>query len=183
MTSMHTFAIHAEDRAGILNRVVSLFRRRGFDLHSLAVGPSETAGVVRMTVMVQTDSGGAARLRAQLYKLVHVIRVEDITRRASIARDLALIKVSADHESRYSLMQLVQVFDARVVDVAADSLVVEMTAPASRIDDLLEVLRPYGVMEVARTGGIAMTRGVAAELAVPGAVLEREVEAGVSYSV
>jgi acetolactate synthase-1/3 small subunit len=183
MTSMHTFAIYVEDRPGVLNRVASLFRRRGFNIHSLAVGHSETAGVSRMTTVVQTDAGGALRIRAHLNKLVHVVRVEDITHRSSIVRDLALIKVTADHASRSSLMQLAQVFGARVVDVAADSLVLEMTASASRIDALLEVLRPYGVVEMARTGRIAMTRGAAAELSVPNPAFEREAEAGVSYSV
>lgn len=184
MISMHTFAIYVEDRPGVLNRVASLFRRRGFNIHSLSVGHSETAGVSRMTTVVETDSGGALRIRAHLYKLVHVLRVEDITHRASIVRDLALIKVRADHANRSSLMQLAQVFDARVVDVASDSLVLEVTASASRIDALLEVLQPYGVLEMARTGRIAMTRGAGAELASSsGPAFEREAEAGISYSV
>jgi acetolactate synthase-1/3 small subunit len=176
-------AIYVEDRPGVLNRVASLFRRRGFNIHSLAVGHSETPGVSRMTAVVLTDAGGAQRIRAHLHKLVHVVRVEDITDRASVVRDLALIKVSADHATRSSLMQLAQVFDARVVDVAADSLVLEMTASSSRVDALLEVLRPYGVMEMARTGRIAMTRGAAAEPGTTGPAMEREAEAGVSYSV
>ena len=183
MTAMHTFAIYVEDRPGVLNRIASLFRRRGFNIHSLSVGHSETPGVSRMTTVVQTDAGGALRIRAHLYKLVHVIRVEDITHRPSLVRDLALIKVSADHGGRSSLMQLAHVFDARVVDVAADSLVLEMTASPARIDALLEVLRPYGVLEMARTGRIAMTRGASVELAEPAAAFEREAEAGVSYSV
>lgn len=183
MSRMHTFAIYVEDRPGVLNRIASLFRRRGFNIHSLAVGHSETPGVSRMTTVVQTDEGGALRIQAHLYKLVHVIRVEDITNRASLVRDLALIKVGADHDTRSSLMQLAQVFDARVVDVAADALVLEMTASPSRIDALLDVLRPYGVMEMARTGRIAMTRGAAADLTVSASAFEREVEAGVSYSV
>jgi len=183
MTSMHTFAIYVEDRPGVLNRVASLFRRRNFNIHSLAVGHSETPGVSRMTTVVQTDAGGALRIRAHLYKLVHVLRVEDITNRSSLVRDLALIKVSADHANRSSLMQLAQVFEARVVDVATDSLVLEMTASPSRIDALLEVLRPYGVIEMARTGRIAMTRGTTSDPATAGTALERELEAGVSYSV
>lgn len=183
MTTMHTFAIYVEDKPGVLNRVASLFRRRGFNIDSLSVGHSETPGVSRMTAVARTDEGGALRIRAHLYKVVHVIRVEDITHRSSIMRELALIKVNADHGNRASLMQLAQVFDARVVDVATDSLVLEVTATASRIDALLEVLRPYGVIEMARTGRIAMTRGVAAEITVPGAALDRAEEAGVSYSV
>ena len=180
---MHTFAIYVEDRPGVLNRVASLFRRRGFNIDSLAVGHSETPGVSRMTAVVETDEGGAARIRAHLYKLVHVVRVEDITHRSSVVRDLALIKVTADHGTRSSLMQLAQVFEARVVDVAADSLVLEMTASPPRIDALLEVLRPYGVIEMGRTGRLAMTRGAIAEARGAGAAAVREAETGVSYSV
>src|SRR5215210_6151251 len=121
MTTMHTFAIYVEDRPGVLNRVASLFRRRGFNIHSLAVGHSENPGISRMTAVAQTDAGGALRIIAHLYKLVHVLSVEDITNRSSLVRDLALIKVSADHFNRASLLQLTQVFEARVVDVAADS--------------------------------------------------------------
>lgn len=184
MNTLHTFAIYVQDRPGVLNRVASLFRRRGFNIHSLAVGDSETPGVSRMTMVVETDAGGALRVRAHLYKLVQVLRVEDITHRSSLMRELALIKVNADHGNRSSLMQLAQVFDARVLDVAADSLVLEMTASPSRIDSLLEVLRPYGVIEMARTGRIAMTRGAAAaELVATAAIFEREADAGVSYSV
>ena len=119
--TMHTFAVYVEDRPGVLNRVASLFRRRGFNIISLAVGHSETPGVSRMTVVVQTDAGGAQRIEAHLYKLIHVIRVEDITNRPAVVRDLALIKVSADREHRPSLMQLAEVFGARVVDVAPES--------------------------------------------------------------
>ena len=181
--TLHTFAIYVEDCPGVLNRVASLFRRRGFNIHSLAVGHSETPGVSRMTAVVQTDPGGARRVRAHLHKLVHVVRVDDITDRSSVVRDLALIKVTADHASRSSLMQLAQVFGARVVDVASDSLVLEMTASASRIDALLEVLRPYGVIEMARTGRIAMTRGADSEPGVTGPALDRDADANVSYSV
>lgn len=183
MTSMHTFAIYVEDQPGVLNRVASLFRRRGVNIHSLAVGPSETPGVSRMTTVVRADTGGALRIRAHLQKLVPVLRVEDITQRSSLARELALIKVTADHASRSPLMQLAQVFAARVVDVAPDSVVLEMTASPSRIDALLEVLRPHGVVELARTGQIAMTRGTVLDPAVQGAAFERETEAGISYSV
>lgn len=183
MTRMYTFSIYVEDRPGVLDRVASLFRRRAFNIHSLAVGPSETAGVSRMTIVLQTDAGGALRIQAHLYKVVHVLRVEDITSRSSLVRELALIKVTAGHTSRSSLMQVAQALDARVVDVAADSLVLEMTASPARIDALLEVLRPYGVVEMARTGRIAMVRGAAGELEAAPPPLERETEAGVSYSV
>jgi acetolactate synthase-1/3 small subunit len=160
---LHTLAVYVEDQPGVLNRVSSLFRRRGFNIHSLSVGTSETAGISRMTVVVRTDDGGVARLRAHLDKLVPVVRVEDLTERAAVVRDLALIKVSASHESRAAVMQLADVFDGRVVDVAPTSVVVEICASEAKVDGLLEVLRPYGVLEMVRTGRVAMDRGSAVE--------------------
>jgi acetolactate synthase-1/3 small subunit len=183
--TMHTFTVYVEDRPGVLNRVASLFRRRNFNIISLAVGHSETPGVSRMTVVVQTDAGGAQRIEAHLYKLIHVIRVEDITNRPAVIRDLALIKVSADREHRPSLMQLAEVFGARVVDVAPESIVIEMAGSEAKIDGLLDVLRPYGVLEMVRTGRVAMARGIgnsAAPGGGPAAALP-ETETGVSYSV
>jgi len=171
--TMHTFTVYVEDRPGVLNRVASLFRRRGFNIISLAVGHSETPGVSRMTVVVQTDAGGAQRIEAHLYKLIHVIR------------DLALIKVSADREHRPSLMQLAEVFGARVVDVGPESIVIEMAGSEAKIDGLLDVLRPYGVLEMVRTGRVAMARGIGngpASAGGPAAAIP-EAEAGVSYSV
>jgi acetolactate synthase-1/3 small subunit len=183
--TMHTFTVYVEDRPGVLNRVASLFRRRNFNIVSLAVGHSETPGVSRMTVVVQTDAGGAQRIEAHLYKLINVIRVEDITNRPAVIRDLALIKVSADREHRPSLMQLAEVFGARVVDVAPESIVIEMVGSEAKIDGLLDVLRPYGVLEMVRTGRVAMARGVgngSPSAGGPAAALP-EAEAGVSYSV
>jgi acetolactate synthase I/III small subunit len=183
--TMHTFTVYVEDRPGVLNRVASLFRRRGFNITSLAVGHSETPGVSRMTIVVQTDGGGAQRIEAHLYKLIHVIRVEDITERPAVIRDLALIKVSADREHRPSLMQLAEVFGARVVDVSPQSIVIEMAGSEAKIDGLLDVLRPYGVLEMVRTGRVAMSRGVGNRrpgAAGPAAAIP-DAETGVSYSV
>jgi acetolactate synthase-1/3 small subunit len=179
---LHTFSVYVEDRPGVLNRVASLFRRRGFNIDSLAVGHSEIQGVSRMTAVVETDDGGAQRIQAHLYKLVHVVRVEDITDRPSIERDLALIKVAADHETRSSVLQLAHVFNARIVDVAPDSAVVEISGSESKIDGLLDVLRPFGVLEMVRTGRIAMLRGTG-PAARTRRVLAADVEEGVSYSV
>jgi len=179
---LHTFSVYVEDRPGVLNRVASLFRRRGFNIHSLAVGHSEIPGVSRMTAVVETDAGGAHRIQAHLYKLVHVVRVDDITDRPAIERDLALIKVAAGQETRSSLLQLAHVFNARIVDVATDSAVIEISGSESKIDGLLDVLRPYGVIEMVRTGRIAMSRGAGAEAAT-GRVLAAEVDEGLSYSV
>jgi acetolactate synthase-1/3 small subunit len=179
---LHTFAVYVEDQPGVLNRVSSLFRRRGFNIHSLSVGTTESPGISRMTVVVNTDDGGAARVRAHLDKLVPVVRVEDLSERPAVVRDLALIKVGASHDSRAAVMQLAEVFDGRVVDVAPTSLVVEICASEAKVDGLLEVLRPYGVLEMVRTGRVAMDRGSAIEAPRPVAV-DAEVAHGVSFSV
>jgi len=155
----HTFAVYVEDLPGVLNRVASLFRRRAFNIESLTVGHTETAGVSRMTIVVDTDEHGARRLEANLYKLVNVLRVDDITLRPSVERDLAMIKVSATPETRTHIMQLVDVFRARVIDVAPDSVIIETTGTEDKINGLVEVLKQYGVIEMVRTGCVAMARG------------------------
>src|SRR4030095_10808485 len=154
-----TFAIYVDNKPGVLNRVSSLFRRRAFNIESLTVGRTEAAGVSRMTVVFDTDDHGARRLEAHLYKLVPVIRVDNITAAPSIARDLALIKVAATGDARTHVMQLVDVYRARVVDVSPESLGIDTTGTDDKIDKLLEVLRPYGVIEMVRTGRVAMARG------------------------
>ena len=159
---MQTFAVYVDNKPGVLNRVSSLFRRRAFNIESLTVGHTETAGVSRMTVVVDTDEYGARRLEAHLTKLVPVRRVENITASPSIARDLALIKVAATGDARTHVMQLVDVYRARIIDVSPESLVIETTGTEDKIDSLLEVLRPYGVIEMVRTGRIAMARGLGA---------------------
>src|SRR5262252_101206 len=156
---LHTFAVYVDNKPGVLNRVASLFRRRAFNIESLTVGHTETPGVSRMTVVVDADEYGARRLEAHLSKLVPVRRIDNLTTAPAIARDLALIKVSAAGDARTHVMQLVDVFRARVVDVSPSSLVIETTGTEDKIDSLLEVLRPFGVKEMVRTGRIAMARG------------------------
>jgi acetolactate synthase I/III small subunit len=154
----HTFVVTVEDLPGVLNRISSLFRRRGFNIESLTVGHTEKRGVSRMTFVVLTDEAGAERFAAHLYKLVNVISVADITATPAVYRDLAMIKVSAPQERRPEIVHLAEVFRARIVDLAPDSLTIEITGGEEKIDGLLEVLRPYGVLEMARTGRLAMTR-------------------------
>jgi acetolactate synthase-1/3 small subunit len=157
---LHTFAVYVDNKPGVLNRVASLVRRRAFNIESLTVGHTETAGVSRMTVVVDTDEYGARRLEAHLHKVIPVRRVDNITSAPSIARDLALIKVAATGDARTHVMQLVDVYRARIIDVSPESLVIETTGTEDKIDSLLEVLRPYGVMEMVRTGRVAMSRGI-----------------------
>ena len=155
----HTFVAYVEDKPGVLNRVSSLMRRRAFNIESLTVGPTEQDGVSRLTMVVDTDDLGARRLEANLYKLVNVLRVEIVTDLPAVIRDLALIKVAADAGSRAQVMQLADVFRARVVDVANDSLIIEITGTVDKLESLVEVLRPFGILEMVRTGIVAMRRG------------------------
>ncbi len=156
---LNTFVVYVENKPGVLNRVASLFRRRAFNIESLTVGHTEQPGVSRMTITVEADTFAAQRIEAYLYKLVNVLHVQNVTALPAIFRDLAMIKVAADEHSRTHLMQLVTVFRARVVDVAPESMVIEITGTEDKIDGLLEVLRPYGVLEMVRTGRVGMSRG------------------------
>jgi len=159
---LRTFVVYVENKPGVLNRVASLFRRRAYNIESLTVGHTEKTGVSRMTIVVDTDECQAHRVEANLYKLVNVLLVEDITCNPAVTRDLALIKVRATAESRPHILQLAHVFRARVVDVAVDSIIVEITGTEDKLDGLLDVLRPYAVIEMVRTGRVAMSRGAKA---------------------
>ncbi|HEY3495381.1 MAG TPA: acetolactate synthase small subunit [Polyangiaceae bacterium] len=157
--SLRTFVAYVEDQPGVLNRIASLFRRRNFNIISLNVGRTQEPGVSRMTVVVEADDDKARRIEANLYKLVNVLSVEDITQKPSIVRDIALIKVSAPPEKRSEVLQLCQVFRARAVDVGPDTLIVEITGDQDKIDGLLTILEPFGVLEMVQSGTVAMTRG------------------------
>jgi len=156
---MQTIVAYVENKPGVLNRVASLTRRLAINIDSLTVGPTENEEIARMTICAHTDERGAIRLEASLEKLVDVLLAENISDRSMLERDLALIKVAADQQNRPHLMELIKVFRGRVVDVAPESLIVEVSGTVDKIDGLLEVLRPFGVLETARTGRIAMTRG------------------------
>src|SRR3981081_1467972 len=156
---MQTLVAYVENKPGVLNRVASLARRLAINIDSLTVGPTDNEEIARMTICAHTDERGALRLEASLEKLVDVLLAENISERSLLERDLALIKVSADQQSRPHLMELIKVFRARVIDVAPESLSREVSGTVDKIDGLLEVLRPFGVLEMARTGRIAMTRG------------------------
>ncbi len=152
-----TFIVHVEDHPGVLNRVVSLFRRRACNIDSLAVGKSEQPGVSRITLVVRADPGAAARLVLHLYKIVDVLQVADVTAAKAVIRELVFVKVSA--AMRGDLLQLCNVFRARVVDLCPASVTVEATGAQDKMDGLIEALRPFGILELVRTGAVAMTRG------------------------
>jgi acetolactate synthase-1/3 small subunit len=148
-----------EDRPGVLTRVASLFRRRAFNIESLTVGHTEKPGISRMTIVVDSDRTDAQKVAQNLYKLVNVIRVEDVTERPTVTRNLALIKVGANGQTRSEVMQIVDTFRARVVDVGLDTLTIEVTGTEEKVEALVEVLRTFGIMEMVRSGRIAMLRG------------------------
>ena len=156
----HTITALVEDKPGVLNRVASMFRRRGFNISSLAVGNSEIPNLSRMTFVVEGDSRTVEQVTKHLHKLIDVIKVSDISDDNAVARELALIRVHTDTHTRSEVMQIVDLFRAHVIDVAADSLIVEVVGDEEKVDALQNLLDPYGVMEVMRTGIVAMTRGM-----------------------
>ena len=156
---LRTFIADVEDRPGTLNRVVSLFRRRNFNIDSLTVGRTERDGISRITLRTHADEDTARRIEANLYKLINVLRVQDITHAASVMRELAFIKVRAGHEQRGELLRLCELFRARVVDLHTSSTTVEITGTPEKVHRLIEVLHPFGIIELVRTGVVAMTRG------------------------
>ena len=156
----HTFVVYVENKPGVLNRIASLFRRRGYNIESLTVGHTERPNISRMTIVSSIGEGAAHRVEANIYKLVNVLSVEDVTRESTISRSLALIKIVASEESRHRLMEIVRVFRARVVDLAPRSLIIEITGAEDKIHALVDVLRPFGILEMVRTGQVVMRRGV-----------------------
>jgi len=163
--TLRTFVAYVEDRPGVLNRISSLFRRRNYNIVSLNVGRTHEVGVSRMTFRVEANEDSARRIEANLYKLVNVLSVEDITDKPSVSRDLALIKVAVGPQKRAEVLQLCEVFRARAVDVGPDTLIVEITGTQDKIDGLVAILQPFGVAEMVQTGTVAMTRGPEGEAA------------------
>jgi acetolactate synthase I/III small subunit len=155
----HTLVALVEDKPGVLTRVASLFRRRAFNIESLTVGHTDQVGISRMTVVVNSNETDAERVESNLHKLINVVEVTDLANIPAVVRDLALIKVSAPATQRVEIMQLVDVYRARIVDVANDSLIIEITGDEDKIDSFVDVLRPFGILEMVRTGVVAMARG------------------------
>ena len=165
-TTKHTLVALVEDKPGVLNRMASLFRRRGFNIESIAVGHSEIPHLSRMTIVVDGATTMVEQVRKQLDKAIDVVRVSDITGTDLVARELALIKVKATASSRSEIMQIVDIFRANIVDVGSDSLTVEVTGDEEKVNSLCNLLRGFGIKELARTGCIAMVRGTSSPLPV-----------------
>lgn len=155
----HTIVALMEDHPGVLNRVVSLFRRRGFNIESLTVGHTDIQGISRMTLVVDGTDDVVEQISKQLYKIIEVMKVTDLTQEKAVVRELALIKVTANAANRSEISQIADIYRARIVDVAFDSVMIEVTGPDEKIESLLNLLRPYGIKEIVRTGRVAMMRG------------------------
>ena len=163
----HTLVALMEDKPGVLNRVVNMFSRRAFNIESLTVGHTEQRGISRMTVVVDGTNTDVEQVVKQLYKLIDVLKVSDVTQDKSVLRDLALIKVTAKGDTRGEIVQLVNLVGAKVVDIAADSLVVQMADAEDAIDAFVALMRPFGIKEMVRTGRVAMVRGAAGVTRAP----------------
>ena len=155
----HTIVAWVEDKPGVLTRVASLFRRRNFNIESLTVGHTERPGISRMTIVVDANDRGAYLIEQNLYKLINVLSVQNVTEEPTVMRDLALIKVRTTPETRSEILQLTNVFRARVVDASTTSVIIEVTGTEDKVDSLAELLRPFGIDEMVRTGRVAMVRG------------------------
>ncbi len=154
----HTLSVLVEDESGVLSRISGLFARRGFNIESLAVGPAEQMGRSRVTMVVNGDEHSIDQLTKQLYKLVNILTVLDITDIPSVERELMLLKVSANTTSRSEILELAGIFRARVVDVAEDALTLEVVGDPGKIVAVIQVLEKFGIREIARTGKVALTR-------------------------
>ena len=155
----HALVAMVADKPGVLNRIASLFRRRGFNIESIAVGHSEVPKISRMTIVVDGSTTQVEQVRKQLEKVVDVLKVSDVTGEGTITRELAMVKVKTTSTNRSEIMQIVDIFRANIVDVSSDSVAIEVTGDEEKVNSLYNLLRGFGIIEITRTGVIAMTRG------------------------
>jgi acetolactate synthase I/III small subunit len=166
----HTIVALVQDRPGVLSRVTGLVRRRGYNIESLAVGHSETPGVSRLTIVVESEH--VEQVVKQLYRLIEVIKVSDVTEDPTVEREMVVVKLHAPPNVRHEIVSMCGVFDAKIVDVGSNTMIIEMTGTPSKVENFIEIVRPYGLKEMMRTGRIAMVRGARGHNA------EQYVEAG-----
>jgi acetolactate synthase-1/3 small subunit len=160
--SRHTLSVLVEDQPGVLARIASLFARRGFNIESLAVGPTEAAGVSRMTIVVNVAESPLEQVTKQLNKLINVLKIVELDNSAAVQRELLLVKVKADSKTRSAILETVSLFRAKVVDVAPDAITIEATGNHDKIQALLKVLEEYGIKELVQSGMVAIGRGAKA---------------------
>ena len=157
--SRHTLSVLVENKPGVLARVAGLFSRRGFNIDSLAVGPTEHPEVSRLTIVVNVEESPLEQVTKQLNKLVEVIKIVELDPEQSVARELLMVKVKADADNRGQVLEIVQLFKAKVVDIATDALTVQVTGNAGKLEDFLRVVEPFGVRELVQSGMVAIGRG------------------------
>ncbi|MCX7832420.1 MAG: acetolactate synthase small subunit [Actinobacteria bacterium] len=155
----HTLSVLVENKPGVLARVAGLFRRRGFNIHSLAVAPTENPNLSRMTIVVDLEGKPLEQVEKQLHKLVNVLKIQDFLPHEAVERELALIKVHSTKETRAEIIQICDIFRAKIVDVSQDSLAIEVTGTEDKIDAIVSLLKPYRIIDLARTGKVAVSRG------------------------
>lgn len=158
ITTKHTMIAWMQDKPGVLNRVSGLFSRRNFNIESLTVGHSETPGISRMTFVATGTERDMRQVKTQLNKLINITNIEDVTDKPSVIRELALIKVQANSNNRHEVVQMAEIHRAHVVDVTIDSLVVQITAKPDKVDSLISLMEHFGIIEMVRTGSVAMVR-------------------------
>ncbi|MCL2142606.1 MAG: acetolactate synthase small subunit [Methanimicrococcus sp.] len=158
-TKYHTLSVLVENHYGVLTRVAALFARRGYNIESLAVGPTEDPEVSRMTIVICGSDSIIEQVIKQLYKLIEVIKVTNLSKEEHVERELALIKVAAGKETRTEILHIVEIFRAKVVDVGSGTMIIELAGAGDKIDALEKLLRPFGIKELARTGKIGLLRG------------------------
>ena len=155
----HTLSVLVENKPGVLARISGLFRRRGFNIESLAVAPTEDEKLSRMTIIVDLEGKPLEQVKKQLHKLINVMKIIDLTGKESVERELALIKVNASQKNRASIVEIVNIFRANIIDVSKETLTIEITGTEDKIIAITELLRTYGIKEIARTGKVALARG------------------------
>ena len=157
--SRHTLSVLVEDQPGVLARIAGLFSRRGFNIESLAVGPTEHSGVSRMTIVVNVEDNPLEQVTKQLNKLVNVLKIVELDGSSSVQRELVLVKVRADADARSRVLEIVELFRAKVIDVAPESVVIEATGNSDKLGALLKVLEPFGIKELVQSGMVGIGRG------------------------
>lgn len=155
----HTLSVLVENKPGVLARVAGLFRRRGFNIESLAVAPTEDEKYSRMTIVVDLEDKPLEQVTKQLYKLINVVKVVDLNEKEAVIRELTLIKVNAPPEVRAQILEIVDIFRAKIVDVERNTLIVEVTGTEDKVEAIVRLLKPYGIKEIASTGRVALKRG------------------------
>jgi acetolactate synthase I/III small subunit len=155
----HVLSVLVENKAGVLTRVAGLFARRGFNIDTLAVGPTEDPSVSRMTIVLDGANHPIDQVTKQLHKLINVIKIRDLEPEDTLAREMALFKISADGQSRGEIMQLAEIYRARIIDVSGRTVTIEVTGISDKIEAFEEMVRPFGLVEMVRTGEIAIARG------------------------